>query len=44
MKRCCFGFFVAGLWLMSFTPCRAAGPLIQMEAVVVTGTRILGRN
>ncbi|MBI4766409.1 MAG: TonB-dependent receptor [Deltaproteobacteria bacterium] len=39
MKRCCFGFFVAGLWLMNLTLCWADGPLVRMEEVVVTGTR-----
>jgi len=39
MKRSCFWLFVAGLWLMGSTPSWAEAPLVQMEEVVVTGTR-----
>ncbi len=39
MKWRCFGFFVVGLLLMNLTFSWADGPLVQMEEVVVTGTR-----
>ena len=39
MKWSCCGFFVVGLCLLNLTLSRADGPLVQMEEVVVTGTR-----
>jgi len=39
MKRSCFWVFVAGVLLMNLTFSWAEAPLVQMEEVVVTGTR-----
>ena len=39
MKRSCFGLLVAGIFLMNLTFSWADAPLVQMEEVVVTGTR-----
>jgi outer membrane receptor for ferrienterochelin and colicins len=39
MKWSCLSFFVVGLLLMNLTFSLADGPLVQMEEVVVTGTR-----
>jgi outer membrane receptor protein involved in Fe transport len=39
MKRSCCGLLAAGVWLYGTMFCRAEAPPIQMEEVVVTGTR-----